>query len=350
MTLSGAGQTSNVPAFFAQEYERQRHGGRDWFYPRGLPGWKARFAPPCPGDFTATAIVRDAQGSRRSEPVRFACVASQSPGFLRVNTRDPRWLEFSNGQAFFPIGQNLAFIGSQQYVTLTRAEEIFGKLAAHGANYLRIWTGCEGWALAIEARKSAWGRSWERRSPVVAMPGETKRRCVLLTQVTTAINPSHELALRPATRYVVTGRVRVEDGALVRLEAQGTAPAILGAGPPGTWVAFRHEFSTGTNDHWLSGMRFLRGGQGAAWVADLSLREAAGGPELLWEADVNRPVRGSYNPLDCFWLDELLAAAQERGVYLQLCLLTRDLYMEALKDPASADYDRAIADAKKTFR
>jgi hypothetical protein len=75
-----------------------------------------------------------------------------------------------------------------------------------------------------------------------------------------------------------------------------------------------------------------------------------GGPELLWEADVNRPLRGFYNPLDCFWLDELLEVAQRRGVYLQLCLLTRDLYMSALKDPASAAYDRAIADAKKTFR
>jgi hypothetical protein len=97
-------------------------------------------------------------------------------------------------------------------------------------------------------------------------------------------------------------------------------------------------------------MRFVRDGEGAAWVADLSLREEAGGPELLWEADVNRPVRGFYNPLDCVWLDELLAAAQKRGIYLQLCLLTRDLYMSALKDPADPEYTRAIADAKQTFR
>jgi len=350
LTVTSAGATSNVPAFFAQAYDRQRVGGRDWFYPMGLPGWKARFAPLWPGTWTAVALVRDQNGVRTSAPVEFTCVASANPGFLHVNPKDPRWLGFSDGRPFFPIGQNLAFVGSQQYVTLTRAEEIFGRLATNGANYLRIWTGCEDWALAIEARKSAWGRSWERRSPVVAMPGQADRRFVLLTNATTAVSPSHELALRPATRYVVTGKARVEGDARLRLEAQGTVATNLAAGPAGTWIEFRHEFATGPNEHWLSALRFVREGQGTAWVADLSLREAEGGPELLWEADVNRPVRGFYNPLDCYWLDELVVAAQRRGLYLQLCLLTRDLYMSALKDPASPEYSRAVADAQKTFR
>lgn len=345
-----AGQTSSVPAFFAQDYERRRVGGRDWFHPRGLPEWKARFAPMQPGEFTAVAVVRDVRGSRRSEPVQFVCMPSTNHGFLRVSRADPRWLEFSDGQPFFPIGQNLAFIGSQQHITVTRAEEVFGRLAAHGANYLRLWTCCEDWALAIEARKSAWGRSWERRTPVVPVPGEPGRRCVLLTNAVTAVNPSHDVALRPATRYAVTGRLRAAPDSRVKLELPGAPAADLTPVTPETWAAFRHEFTTGANEHWLAGLRFLREGAGPVWLADLSLKAADGGPELLWEADVNRPVRGYYNPLDCFWLDELLAAAQRHGVYLQLCLLTRDLYMAALKDPTSADYDRAIADAKKTFR
>lgn len=345
-----AGQTSSVPAFFAQEYERQRVGGRDWFYPRGLPGWKARFAPAQTGEFTAVAVVRDASGTRQSEPVRFNCVASTNHGFLRVSEKDPRWLEFSDGMPFFPIGQNLAFIGSQQYVTVSKAEAIFGKLAANGANYLRIWTGCDDWALAVESRKSAWGRSWERQRLFVPMPDEPDRRCVLVTNATLAVNPSHEVALRPATRYLVTGRVRVSGGAGLRLEVQNTVSPNLAPTPAESWVAFRHEFATGANEHWLSGMRFKRDGGGQAWIADLSLKEATGGPELLWEADANRPVRGYYNPLDCFWLDELIRSAQQNGVYLQVCLLARDLYMSALKDPANAAYDRAIADAQKTFR
>lgn len=350
LEIESGGSSWSVPAFFAQDYERQRFDGRDWFYPRGLPGWKVRFAPPQIGDFSAVAVVRDAGGTRQSEPVRFICVASTNHGFLRVSDKDPRWLEFSDGQPFFPIGQNLAFIGSQQYVTVSKAETIFGKLAANGANYLRIWTGCDDWALAIESRKSAWGRSWERRARVVAMPGEPGRNCVLLTNSVVEVQPSHDLALRPATKYLLTGRARVAGGASLRLEVQGTTSANLAPPTPETWAPFRYEFSTDANDHWLAGLRFKREGGGSAWLADLSLKEAGGGPELLWEADVNRPVRGYYNPLDCFWLDELVRSAQQNGVYLQVCLLARDLYMSALKDPASPAYDRAIADAKKTFR
>lgn len=91
-------------------------------------------------------------------------------------------------------------------------------------------------------------------------------------------------------------------------------------------------------------------GGGSAWGGEFSLREAAGGPELLWEADMNRSIRGFYNPLDCLVVDELVASAEKHRIYLQLCLLTRDLYMSALKDPASPQYERAIQDARKFFR
>lgn len=339
-----------VPGFLAQEYERGRYGGRDWFHPRGLPGWKARFAAVMAGEHEAVVRVRDGVGERTSPPVRFAVGPAERPGFLRVSTQDPRWLETSDGRPFFPIGQNLAFIGSQQYVTLSRADEILGKLGANGANYVRVWTGGEDWALAIEARKSAWGRSWGGRTPVVPRPDEPARRCVLLTNAVTEVQPSHEVGLLPDTVYALAGRVWSEAGAAVRIEVQGGGIEIAPVGRSGGWTGFRHEFRSGTEERWLRGLRLRREGTGRAWLADLSLRLAVGGPELLWEADVNRPVRGWYNPLDSYWLDELLHSARRQGVYVQLCLLTRDLYMSALRDPASAAYDRAIADAKKTFR
>ena len=109
-------------------------------------------------------------------------------------------------------------------------------------------------------------------------------------------------------------------------------------------------FQTGPNDLWLPDSSFRLQGAGTAWVSTVSLKEAGGGPELLWEAELNRPERGYYNPLDCFMLDELLQAAEQHHLYLQLCLLTRDLYMDALKTPSSQEYSRAIADARKLFR
>jgi hypothetical protein len=340
----------SVPAFHTQEYERRRIQGRDWIYPRGLPVWKARFAPLTTGRFEAVALARDARGERRSTPLTFECVPSDSKGFVRVSRRDPRFLEFSEGQPFFALGQNLAFIGSGQYMTLSKAEDIFARLATNGANYLRIWTCCEDWALALEARKSAWDRSWARRASVVPMlPG---RKCVQIAGANAVqeVSPSHPVALRPSTRYVVTGAVRIESGTTLRLEVQGTRAEPLTSAAPSAWSVFSHEFTTGPDGYWLSGMRLRREGSGVAWLADLSLKEAGEGPELLWEADVNRPAQGFYNPVDCFMLDELVSAAERHGLYLQLCLLTRDLYMDALKDADRPEYAQAIADAQKLLR
>jgi len=91
-------------------------------------------------------------------------------------------------------------------------------------------------------------------------------------------------------------------------------------------------------------------GSGTIWLDDLSLKETPDSPELLWEADVDRPVLGVYNQVDCFMLDELVEAAQSNSIYLMLCVLTRDLYMKHLSDDSSEEYETAIRYAKKFMR
>jgi len=351
---SASNKTWSVPSFYMQDYERRRlPNGRDWCYPRGEPVWRTRFAPMEIGVHQAMAILTDRTGTKQSPPVTFECAASDRKGFVRISRQDPRFLEYSDGSPYFMIGQNLAFIGSQQHVSLAKAEDLFARLAANGANYLRIWTCCDDWALAIEARKSAWGRSWAWRPPFVPMPENESRKCVMLSGSNRVqeVNPSHPIAVRSNTRYVVSGRVRTDTGAGLRLEIHGArAEKPFTSEPPFSWNAFRHEFTTGPKDDWLGATRLHVEGAGAAWLSDLSLKEARGGPELLWEAAINPPARGFYNPLDCFLLDELVAAAEQNQIGLQLCLLTRDLYMDALQNPASPAYDRAIADAKNLLR
>ncbi|HEY5913608.1 MAG TPA: DUF5060 domain-containing protein [Verrucomicrobiae bacterium] len=354
-----SGQAFTVPAFWGQPYERRRvsAGGtrRDWLYPIGQAGWRLRFAPSETGAYTAVATLRDKRGLAKSAELRFDSVASAGKGFLRASRKDARFFEFSEGGPFFAIGQNLAFIGEQQYLSLTKAEEVLGRLSENGANYVRVWTCCEDWAMAIEARKSAFGRSWDWRPQIVAEPGDeaSGRKCLGLTprQNSLRVDPSHPVAVRADTRYVLSGRARLGPGAALRLEAGGTAAGLpAGGGPTGEWRGFKHEFQTGAGEQWLRPVSFRLDGDGNAWIADLSLKEAAGGPELLWEADVNRPLRGFYNQLDCYMLDELVTAAGQHRVFVQLCLLTRDLYMSALKDPASPEYERAIRDARKVLR
>ena len=123
-------------------------------YPLGQPTWRARFSPEEVGRYRVVAELLDGDGLAKSEAVEFRSVASARRGFIHVSRQDPRFFAFDDGQPFFPIGQNLAFIGESQYVTLPKMEEIFGQLAANGANWVRIWTCCNDWAMAIEARKS----------------------------------------------------------------------------------------------------------------------------------------------------------------------------------------------------
>ncbi|MEN6334004.1 MAG: DUF5060 domain-containing protein [Phycisphaerales bacterium] len=351
-----------LPAFWGQDYERKDvvQDGKTvaWCYPQGAGSWKARFAPAKLGTYVLRASLKDRQGEIASSPATLECIASSSKGFLRAGRDDPRFFEFSEGQSFFAIGQNLAFIGEGQYVTVPKAEEIFGKLARNGANFLRIWTCCDDWALAIESRKSAWGRSWATESPIVAMPGresgEGSRKCVQLNGgdgASISPTPSHPVALRPGTQYVLSGRVKMDGPKALHIEADGKSIEISSAQTgPTDWQPFELPFTTGDNANWLGRIAFTLLGSGAAWLDAISLKEAAGGPELLWEADVNRPVRGYYNPLDCFMLDQIVEGARRNGIYLMLCAITRDLYMSSLSTPGSPEYRKAVNDAKKFMR
>jgi hypothetical protein len=351
------GGEMTLPAFFCQDYERRKlnQGRENWFYPVGSGTWKARFAPMQTGSYSAAARLKDKTGTIQSPSVRFECVSSANKGFIRVSEKDPRFMELSDGEPFFAIGQNLAFVGEGQYVTLSKAEEIFGRLAANGANFLRIWTCCEDWAMAIEAKKSAWDRSWSRKAYIVPVPGDengsSPRKCIKIDNESVTVSPSHSVALRPNANYTLTGRFMAEKAAGLRINLgrdNWEIPSNSTAG--GKWQDFKREFTTGENDFWLGQMTLGPVGSGTIWLESLSLKETPDGPELLWEADVNRPVLGVYNQVDCFMLDELVEAAQSHGIYLMLCMLTRDLYMKHLTDDRSDEYETAIQYAKKFMR
>jgi len=355
------GEILVLPAFWLQPYRREileRGGRKDWLYPNGAALWRARFAPSAVGRYEAVARLKDAERDVRSPAVSFQCVESACPGFLQASTKDPRFLALADGRPLLAIGQNLAFIGPGQPVTLAKAEEIFGKLSASGANFLRIWTCGEDWAMAIEARKSVWGRSWGWKPPFAPAPDSgdsTGRPCVQLDgrhAAQAAMSPPNPLAVRPATRYVLSGKLRTDAAdTAVRLTAGS-----LDLGQPlraertDAWSRFECNFETGRDQRFIDQITVRLEGGGTAWLDEWSLREAAGGAELLWEAAIRDPVRGFYNPTDCFILDQLVAAAEREGIYLQLCLITRDLYMSSLKDARSGETAQAIRDAKNLLR
>lgn len=351
------GRVCTVPAFWSQDYERrktdQKRDRANGYYPTGVGTWRARFAPMETGSYSAVAVLKDDEGISQSIPVRFTCIDLDSKGFLEISRKDPRFMAFSDGSPFFAIGQDLSFIGGGQYVNLTKAEEIFGKLSENGANFLRIWTCCDDWAMAIESMKSAWGRSWDRKRPIVPMPGSSTRQCVVIgdgDKASINVSPSYPVALRPGTNYVLTGRFMTETAEGLEIQLSSEGRSVYEAGPKEQWKEFRREFTADDDQYWLGSLSLERIGAGKVWLDGLSLKEVDGQTELLWEADVNRPVRGYYNQLDCFILDKVVEAAEQNGLYLMLCLMTRDLYMSHLSDVDSQEYRQAVADAKKFMR
>jgi hypothetical protein len=359
---SPSGRRLTVPGFHYQPFEWRLapRGGRpaEWFYPTGQPNWRVRFAPEEIGLYSATAVGRTRLGQRTSAPVTFQCVPSARRGPVRVSPRDPRFFEFSDGTPFFPLGHNVAFIGSGQYLDTERAAGVFRKMATNGANFARVWACSEDWAMAIEARKSAWGRSWNWNPPLVPMPGNegyhADQSCLRLGGTNAgrlAISPSHPVALRPDTEYQITGQALTEPETSLVIELNRTPQGEpIRSEKRGQWVTFKRSFRTAANQHWLGEGALRVTGERRVWVHSLSLREAGGGPELLWEADLQRAPRGFYNPLDCAMLDRLLESADQHGIHLQLCLFTRDHYRFDLANPRSPAYAAAISSAQKLLR
>lgn len=97
-----------------------------------------------------------------SSPLGVVVAPGTVPPRLRVSRRDPRFFELDDGRPWFAIGQNLCFIGPMQKVTPSRVATVIGRLAAHRVNYLRIWTGCDDWAISLEPGRGGPGPSPER--------------------------------------------------------------------------------------------------------------------------------------------------------------------------------------------
>ncbi len=339
-----SGKTVLLPAFWHQPCEREAAGGgrkEEWLYPAGPAHFRARYAPMETGTFSCKARIK----GRESKAVAFEAAASAHKGYVRVSAKDPRFFELDDGTPFFPIGHNTAFLGGTQFLGLSKVEEVFRKMSENGANYARIWTCCEDWALALEARKSAWGRSWAWKPPFVPVPGAGT--AIKVAGQPLAVQPAHPVALRPGTKYDISGLVKTEGDAALAIDLGGP----LGEPARGKdWTEFRRPFTSRPDQKWLGNFSLRATGAGDVLLRKLSLKEAAGGPELLWEADPDRPRRGVINLPDAAMLDAVVQAAEKNGIRLQFCFITRDLYMSDLKKADQPAYKQAVEDAKRLLR
>jgi probable HAF family extracellular repeat protein len=145
---SGASYT--VPAFFGTDYTLRPGtgiGGSELYDP--VPGtesgvWHARFSPDETGTWRYTLRAQDKRpgqsATKVSAQMTFSVTASAAKGQVERDPRDSRFLRYTDGTPYLPMGQNVAFgdrnpfnDGSHYY------EPHLESMQAAGQNWTRVW-------------------------------------------------------------------------------------------------------------------------------------------------------------------------------------------------------------------
>ncbi len=161
-----SGATHTVPAFFGTDHTLRPGtgiGGSELYDP--VPGtesgvWHARFSPDETGTWRYTLRAQDKRpgqtATRVSAQMTFAVTASSARGQIERDPRDDRFLRYSDGTPYYPMGQNVAFgdgnpfnDGSHYY------EPHFQSMQAAGQNWVRVWM-TDFYVTAIEWNSTHW--------------------------------------------------------------------------------------------------------------------------------------------------------------------------------------------------
>ena len=142
---SPAGITRQVKGFVYQDFQRTGDFNRQTLTPVGSLVWKARFAPDEAGIWSYRLSAKDASGLTKSPERTFTVNPSSNRGFVRISKQDPDYFAFDNGDAYFPLGENMGWSSdgrTYQY------DKWVGSLAENGGNYIRVWQA--GWHTEYE--------------------------------------------------------------------------------------------------------------------------------------------------------------------------------------------------------
>ncbi len=131
--IDAAGRKRRVPAFYTQDYRRERSGDLENLIAQDKPYWAARFTCETEGDWTWTITGTQRSGASFALPgKRLSVQASSRRGFARVDDRDHRWFSFQNGEFLYPIALNIrspADDRDSQFSGLVRPKNAAGSFA-----------------------------------------------------------------------------------------------------------------------------------------------------------------------------------------------------------------------------
>ncbi|RJR29087.1 DUF5060 domain-containing protein [Candidatus Microgenomates bacterium] len=151
--IAPSGQEKTVPAFYFQDYNR----AGDKMTPTNNYSWKVRFAPEQLGQYRYYLTLQDKDGTTRHPSTGYLTMnvnKSDSKGFVRQSSRDPRFLEFSNGQSFIPNSSGLQWWRNGKRTTYY--EEAFQNFKNSNVNFFRLWDQNDSYGLTVEGHFDAY--------------------------------------------------------------------------------------------------------------------------------------------------------------------------------------------------
>jgi Protein of unknown function (DUF4038)/Domain of unknown function (DUF5060)/Putative collagen-binding domain of a collagenase len=107
-------------------------------FPDGDGLWRVRFAPDEIGAWTYSVSASDASNRGFSEASgNFKVTRATSAGFIRPDARSPYWFSFSDGSAYFGIGDTA--YGLSNAVSDTQLEQYLDLRKKQGFNFVRLF-------------------------------------------------------------------------------------------------------------------------------------------------------------------------------------------------------------------
>jgi Domain of unknown function (DUF5060) len=153
------GDTHTAPGFWFAPYTSELVGENEVWNPAGDGEWRVRFAPLVQGGYSFRITAHDAGGTDMSEEFAFTAIASQNPGFVRVNQNNSRYFAFDDGSPYVALGFNVDWAtessGSFAY------RNYLDSLAGGGGNWTRLWMSHFGQGTALEWGDYHWTGYYE---------------------------------------------------------------------------------------------------------------------------------------------------------------------------------------------
>ncbi len=142
---SPTGVLHSVKGFIYQDYERTGDFSQQTLTPKGGLVWKARFTSNEEGAWSYVIKAKDASGTSSAPTKSFVVNPSANKGFVRVSTNDPEYFAFDNGDAYFPLGENMGWSSGGRTF---QYDKWVGTLSENGGNFIRVWQA--GWHTEYE--------------------------------------------------------------------------------------------------------------------------------------------------------------------------------------------------------